>query len=66
MMSYGGLILFDWNETVKEWDTSESRWLLNDMPLRTWIGKIMQEGDLMLAELESDGRRALGGKKSRE
>jgi hypothetical protein len=50
MTNYGGLILVDGDETVKEWDTGESRWLCERLPFHKWIEKVMSEGDVTTAE----------------
>ncbi len=50
MTNYGGLILVDENETIKEWDTGQSTWLLKNLPLGEWIEKVMSEGEVIMAE----------------
>jgi hypothetical protein len=54
MTNYGGLILFNESRGVKEWDTSETRWLLEDIPFSEWIEKVISDGDAMMAELKMD------------
>ena len=48
--NYGGLILLNDNETVKEWDTGQSIWLSRDLPLETWIENVISEGEAIMAE----------------
>ena len=49
MMNYGGLVLLDGDDTVKEWDTSEGRWLIEKLPLDRWIDKIFEDGEAVMA-----------------
>jgi hypothetical protein len=53
MTNYGGLILLDANEAIKEWDTGETRWLLRNVPFDEWIEKIMSEGVETMADSET-------------
>jgi hypothetical protein len=48
--NYGGLILLDDKENVKEWDTSQGSWLVKNLPLGDWIEKIISEGETVMAE----------------
>jgi hypothetical protein len=50
MTNYGGLVLLDADETVKEWDIGESKWLSKSLPLAEWIDKMMGEGEAIMAE----------------
>ena len=50
MTSYGGLILLDENETIKEWDTSQSTWMSNSLPVGDWIENIISEGEAIMSE----------------
>lgn len=50
MTNYGGLILLNGNERIKEWDTSQSTWLLKDLPVGEWIEKVISEGEVIMAE----------------
>jgi hypothetical protein len=50
MTNYGGLILLNENETIKEWDTGQSTWLSNDLPLGAWIENVISEGEVIMAE----------------
>ena len=54
MMNYGGLILFDESRDISEWDTGESRWLLENMAFGDWIEKVIADGETMMAELKQD------------
>jgi hypothetical protein len=54
MMNYGGLILFSESRGIKEWDTGESRWLLEDVPFAEWIGKVITDGEILMAELNAE------------
>ena len=54
MMNYGGLIFFSESRGIKEWDTGESRWLLEDIPFAEWIEKVRRDGEIMMAELKLD------------
>lgn len=44
MTNYGGLVLLDEKGKIKEWDTSEGRWLIQNMPITEWFEKIISEG----------------------
>jgi hypothetical protein len=48
MMNYGGLILIDANNKVSEWDTSEGRWLKENVPFADWMKQIIAEGESFL------------------
>ena len=50
MTNYGGLVLLDENETIKEWDTGQSNWVSRDLPLEMWIENVISEGEVMMAE----------------
>jgi hypothetical protein len=50
MTNYGGLVLLGADGMVKEWDTSESRWLLRDLAFDEWIEKMISEGKAVMAE----------------
>lgn len=50
MMNYGALVLLQADDTVKEWDTGESRWLLKGLAFGDWIEKVMREGELIMAD----------------
>lgn len=50
MTNYGGLILLDGNETIKEWDTGQSTWLSKNLPLVEWIENVISEGEVVMAE----------------
>jgi hypothetical protein len=50
MTNYGGLILLDRDETVKEWDTGQSCWLAKNLLLEEWIEKVIREGEVIMAE----------------
>jgi hypothetical protein len=54
MTNYGGLILFSESRGIKEWDTGEIRWLLEDIPFGEWIEKVISDGEIMMAELKLD------------
>jgi hypothetical protein len=54
MMNYGGLILFNESRGISEWDTGESRWLLENMAFGDWIEKVIADGETMMAELKQD------------
>lgn len=45
MTCYGGLILLDGNERVKEWDTGQSIWLTRDIAIDEWIENVIREGE---------------------
>ena len=49
--NYGGLILFDAEEHIKEWDINESRFIIEQMPFEQWIEKVFAEGEAMMREL---------------
>src|SRR5262249_49840301 len=44
MTNYGGLILLDDRESVKEWDTGQNSWLSHNLPFGEWVDKVMKEG----------------------
>lgn len=50
MTNYGGLVLLDANETIKEWDTGQSTWLVKNLPFGEWIEKVIREGEVIMAE----------------
>jgi len=50
MTNYGGLILLDWNESIKEWDTAQSTWLSQNLSFGEWIEKVISEGEVIMAE----------------
>jgi hypothetical protein len=50
MTNYGGVILLDRNECIKEWDTTQSAWLSNNLPLGKWVQNVIREGDAIMAE----------------
>jgi hypothetical protein len=50
MTNYGGLVLLDAGGTVKEWDTGECTWLSGNLPLDEWIEKVINEGEVIMAE----------------
>jgi hypothetical protein len=54
MTNYGGLILLDRLETIKEWDTGQSIWLVEGLALSEWIEKVISEGEVIMAETESN------------
>jgi hypothetical protein len=54
MMNYGGLIVYSESRGIKEWDTSEGRWLLEHTPFAAWIEKVISDAEIMMAELELD------------
>jgi hypothetical protein len=51
MTNYGGLILLDETETIKEWDTGQCTWLIENMAFGEWIEKEIAEGEEMMAEV---------------
>ncbi len=48
MTNYGGLILADKKGKIKEWDTSEGRWIFQNMLTTDWFEKIVLEGKEIL------------------
>jgi hypothetical protein len=54
MTNYGGLILFSESRGIKEWDTGETRWLLEDITFGEWIEKVIVDGEIMITELKLD------------
>jgi hypothetical protein len=60
MTNYGGLILFSESRGIKEWDTGETRWLLEDIPFGDWIEKVISEGEVMMVELKLDDSHGQG------
>lgn len=48
MTNYGGLILLDADQVIKEWDTGESRWVFEGMLFEQWIKKVLSEGDMVM------------------
>lgn len=50
MTNYGGLVLFDTDETIKEWDTSQHAWLSRNVPFEEWIENIFGEGEATMDE----------------
>jgi hypothetical protein len=50
MTNYGGLILLNGSETVMEWDTGQSIWLLRNLPVSEWIEKVIREGEQIMSE----------------
>jgi hypothetical protein len=50
MTNYGGLILLDRDETIKEWDTGKRIWLSTKLPLGEWIEKVIREGEVIMEE----------------
>jgi hypothetical protein len=50
MTNYGGLILLDGNESIKEWDTSQSIWLSRNLAVGEWMEKVIDEGEIVIAE----------------
>jgi hypothetical protein len=53
MTNYGGLILLRPDGTIREWGTTERRWLIEDLPFGEWLDKAMREGEAIAAELHS-------------
>jgi len=52
MTNYGGLIILDKRGTIKQWDTSQSRWEENRWTFDEWVEDIFREGDAFLAAPE--------------
>ena len=50
MTNYGGLVLLDADETIKEWDTGQSTWLSRNLPFGEWIEKVISEGEVIMAD----------------
>ena len=46
--------MFGESRGIKEWDTGERRWLLEEMPFGEWIEKVISDGKVMMAELKLD------------
>ena len=57
MTNYGGLILLNASQGVKEWDTGEGHWLFKAMPFDQWIEKVIHDGDVMMEEQKLEARR---------
>jgi hypothetical protein len=49
--NYGGLILFERNEMVKEWDTGQSIWLLKSIKFVDWMENVISEAEVAMAEV---------------
>jgi len=50
IMNYGGLIILDQNETVREWDTAQAKWEDKTWDFSGWIEDILAEGELYMRE----------------
>jgi len=50
MMVYGGLIIFDQNGTVRDWDTARAIWGDKTWDFPGWIDDILAEGELYMRE----------------
>lgn len=46
--NYGGLLLLDETESIKEWDTQQGVWLARDVLLTEWIEKMICDGEQMM------------------
>ena len=50
MINYGGLIILDQSETVREWDTAQGLWGPKVWNFAGWIDDILAEGELHMRE----------------
>ena len=50
MTNYGGLIILQENERVREWDTGQGKWSSESTRLEDWINRALSEGKLYMAD----------------
>jgi len=50
MMNYGGLVILEGEDKIKQWDTVQKKWELKHWRFNEWVESILTSGDSYLKE----------------